>query len=218
MAARDDGEFELILGNKQLLSVLFIVIVLLGVFFTMGFLAGRSTGAATTVAQNKQADKPPLSVDAPNPAKDTIPPATEADTAEKPPERPVEQPIERQPEPVPQKQVEPPPAPKKETPKKEAAKKEAARPEPTRAAQGGYTQAPPAGTYLQAAATRRAEAESMLGAIAGKTGMRGYVTPSPKSSELFRVIIGPLGSNESVANARVKLIELGVKSPYVVKY
>ncbi|MBN9658709.1 MAG: SPOR domain-containing protein [Acidobacteria bacterium] len=219
MAARDDGEFELILGNKQLLSVLFIVIVLLGVFFTMGFLAGRSTGAGTTVAQNKQADKLPLSVDAPNPQKETIPPASDADMAEKPAEKaPVEQPVERQPEPAPQRQVEPPPAPKKETPKKEAAKKEAAKPEPVRAAQGGYTQTPPGGTYLQAAATRRAEAESMLGAIAGKTGLRGYVTPSPKSSELFRVIIGPLGSNESVANARVKLIELGVKSPYVVKY
>ncbi|MGC4052194.1 MAG: SPOR domain-containing protein [Paludibaculum sp.] len=218
MAARDDGEFELILGNKQLLSVLFIVIVLLGVFFTMGFLAGRSTGAGTTVAQNKQADKPPLSVDAPNPQKDTIPTATEPDTAEKPVEKQAEPPVERTPEPVPQKQVEPPPAPKKETLKKESARKEAPKPEPVRAAQGGYTQTPPGGTYLQAAATRRAEAESMLGAIVGKTGLRGYVTPSPKSSELFRVIIGPLGSNESVANARVKLIELGVKSPYVVKY
>ena len=40
MAGRDDGEFELILGNKQLLSVLFIVIVLLGVFWTGRKLAG----------------------------------------------------------------------------------------------------------------------------------------------------------------------------------
>ncbi|MGJ5817831.1 hypothetical protein [Paludibaculum fermentans] len=218
MAARDDGEFELILGNKQLLSVLFIVIVLLGVFFTMGFLAGRSTGAGTTVAQNKSVDKPPLAVDAPNPAKETIPAATEPETVEKPAEKPVDQPVERQPEPAPQKQVEPPPAPKKETPKKETAKKETPKPEPVRAAPAGFVQAPPAGTYLQAAATRRAEAESMLGAIGGKTGLHGYVTPSPKSSELFRVIIGPLGGNEAIASARVKLGELGVKSPYVVKY
>ena len=63
MAGRDDGEFELILGNKQLLSVLFIVIVLLGVFFAMGFLAGRTTGAGTAIAQSALQDRQPLSVD-----------------------------------------------------------------------------------------------------------------------------------------------------------
>ena len=31
------NEFELVLGNKQLLSVFFIVVILLGVFFTMGY-------------------------------------------------------------------------------------------------------------------------------------------------------------------------------------
>ena len=36
MPKNEDGEFELILANRQLLSVFFIVVVLLGVFFTMG--------------------------------------------------------------------------------------------------------------------------------------------------------------------------------------
>jgi hypothetical protein len=35
MPRNDDGEFELIMGNRQLLSVFFIVVILLGVFFTM---------------------------------------------------------------------------------------------------------------------------------------------------------------------------------------
>src|ERR671930_175914 len=43
MARSEDGEFELILGNKQLLSVFFIVVVLLGVFFTMGYIVGKNS-------------------------------------------------------------------------------------------------------------------------------------------------------------------------------
>ena len=44
MPKTEDGEFELILGNRQLLSVFFIVVVLLGVFFTMGYIVGRNSG------------------------------------------------------------------------------------------------------------------------------------------------------------------------------
>jgi hypothetical protein len=38
----DDGEFELILGNRQLMSVFFIVLILLGVFFALGYIVGRN--------------------------------------------------------------------------------------------------------------------------------------------------------------------------------
>ena len=48
MPRNDEGEFELILGNKQLLSVFFIVIILLGVFFTMGYIVGRNSGPPET--------------------------------------------------------------------------------------------------------------------------------------------------------------------------
>ena len=43
MTPDQDREFELVLGNKQLLSVLFVVFVLLGVFFAMGFVMGRNS-------------------------------------------------------------------------------------------------------------------------------------------------------------------------------
>ena len=42
MPRNDDGEFELILGNRQLMSVFFIVVILLGVFFAMGYIVGRN--------------------------------------------------------------------------------------------------------------------------------------------------------------------------------
>ncbi|MEO8130137.1 MAG: SPOR domain-containing protein [Bryobacteraceae bacterium] len=59
MPRNDDGEFELILGNKQLLSVFFIVIILLGVFFTMGYIVGRNSGAPETAKQATPIDAKP---------------------------------------------------------------------------------------------------------------------------------------------------------------
>ena len=41
MAKNEEGEFELVLGNRQLLSGFFIVVILFGVFFTMGYIVGR---------------------------------------------------------------------------------------------------------------------------------------------------------------------------------
>ena len=46
MPRNDDGEFELILGNRQLMSVFFIVVILLGVFFAMGYIVGRNSNTA----------------------------------------------------------------------------------------------------------------------------------------------------------------------------
>ena len=43
MAKNEDGEFELILGNRQLISVFLIVVILLGVFFSMGYIVGRNS-------------------------------------------------------------------------------------------------------------------------------------------------------------------------------
>jgi cell division protein FtsN len=42
VAANEEGEFELVLGNRQLLSVFFVAVLLLAVFFTMGYIVGRN--------------------------------------------------------------------------------------------------------------------------------------------------------------------------------
>lgn len=209
MAGRDDGEFELILGNKQLLSVLFIVIVLLGVFFAMGFLAGRTTGVAPTVAQTNPQDRQPLAVDSASSR-----PAVIADEKVEPAPGRLAEPVAAPPEPRRETKPEPVAPAKKEevAPAKPLPAKSA------RADSGGFIATPPAGTYLQAAATRRADAEAMLAGIRTKIGMSGYVTPAPKSAELFRVIVGPLATKSQQAECRVKLAEIGVKNPYLVNY
>ncbi len=56
MPRNEDGEFELVLGNKQLLTVFFIVVVLLGIFATMGYIVGRSTVPAPAGRQERGND------------------------------------------------------------------------------------------------------------------------------------------------------------------
>jgi len=75
MAKNEDGEFELILGNRQLLSVFFIVVVLLGVFFTMGYIVGRNSSPITpaeAVAARKEGK--PVVIDPPTPRESPKPP------------------------------------------------------------------------------------------------------------------------------------------------
>ena len=50
MRNKDTGEFELVLGNKQLLSGFFIVVLLLAVVFAMGYVVGRGTSKSAGVA------------------------------------------------------------------------------------------------------------------------------------------------------------------------
>ena len=66
MPKNEDGEFELILGNRQLLSVFFIVVVLLGVFFTMGYIVGRNSTPVQVEARTRDAKT--VAVDSTRPA------------------------------------------------------------------------------------------------------------------------------------------------------
>lgn len=70
--AQTEGEKELVLGNKQLISLFFVVVALLGVFFALGYMMGRPSGkqaaaspettpaaTAVTAAPQTQAPEPP---------------------------------------------------------------------------------------------------------------------------------------------------------------
>ena len=63
MPRTEDGEFELVMGNKQLLSVFFLVVVLLGVFFTMGYIVGRNSTPLLAAEQPAPKNPPPIVVD-----------------------------------------------------------------------------------------------------------------------------------------------------------
>jgi cell division septation protein DedD len=203
MPERSEGEFEFTLGNRQLFSVLFIVVVLLGLFFAMGFLAGRST-APEPVKTVAKADQGPLRVDS-GPAA----PVTQTEAA-KPVETPTELPAE---------------AAKPEPAKPEPAKPEPVKAEPPKAVEqkpvvpakaGGVVDAPPAGRYLQVAATVLNDAQTLRLQLAERR-LAAIIAPSSKP-EYVRVLVGPLADNDAITAAREELKKIGIASPYLVSY
>ncbi|MGH9672311.1 MAG: hypothetical protein ACRD44_03960, partial [Bryobacteraceae bacterium] len=151
MARTDNGDFELILGNRQLLAVFFIVVVLLGVFFVMGYIVGRNTmpqmAGQPDPAEIARAN--PIVVE---PAGGAPPAATQRKPIEPGPSKPAPPPETKEP-------AKPPPTPAQgaakpapEPTKTPEPKPRAFEPEPS----GGE----PAGgsTYLQVAATKKPEA------------------------------------------------------------
>jgi cell division septation protein DedD len=175
----EDGEFELILANRQLLSVFFIVVVLFGVFFTMGYIVGRNSGPAQVdVASTHKTEAKPIVVDSPAPqetsAPASAPPATTPAPVSTRPQQPPEE-----------AKVEPKPVPRREEPKKKEAPAPKERPAPASAA-------PAAGqTYLQLVATAKAEADVMVDVLHQKN-FKAIAVQIPEKPELYRVLVGPL--------------------------
>jgi cell division septation protein DedD len=163
----EDGEFELILGNRQLLSVFFIVVILLGVFFTMGYIVGRNSGpVAAEATPVPSVDARPAAVEEPASTSAPAPvPSTPTETAPQQP-APAEPAAEREPEP-----------PRRE-PKTEPS-----------TVTGSH---PAAGqTYLQLAATSQHEADIMVDVLRKKK-FRAMAAEIEEKPGTFRVLVGPI--------------------------
>ncbi len=206
MPTNEEGEFELVLGNRQLLSVFFIVVVLLGVFFTMGYILGRNTGPKTEMAAARparpievppSASSSPAAVDLSKPSASNKP---EPAVAKPEPAKP--EPVKPEPPKAEPKKPEPEPVVKAE-PKPEPAKPKPA-PEPKKAepSQGGK------GTYLQVSATTKKDGEALVAKL-GASGFSAMTTPVP-NSDLVRVLVGPIAD---MADTRAKLKAAGYADP-----
>src|SRR6185295_3509878 len=75
---KSEGEYELVLGNRQLLSAFFIIVILFGVFFTMGYVVGRNSAPSSvaTITPPTVATSVKPEVVPPAAAQPTTPPAT----------------------------------------------------------------------------------------------------------------------------------------------
>jgi outer membrane biosynthesis protein TonB len=213
MPVRKDNEFEFVLGNRQLFSVLAIIVLLLGVFFAMGFFAGRSVGQAGAKAEEAQrhpADNTPIVLDS------SAKPETAPESAAPQPSPAVGEsaPAKESPPPEPA----PPKADQKETLPRPAAKPPAPAPEPKQPAEQSLDSVtnPGPGLYLQVAATTLSEARAMA-ALLRKSGLSTALAPSAKP-ELVRVLVGPFASAEASNQARGKLRDLGVNPPIAKRY
>ena len=176
MPRNEDGEFELVLVNRQLLSVFFIVVILLGVFFTMGYIVGRnSTPAGPEISSTRRGDTTPLVVDGPARTGDAPPSqGASAPAAAVSPQQPITTEAQRAAalEPV-----------------KEPARAESARREPAKSIASDQ---PVAGQpYLQLAATSQHEADIMVDVLRQKS-FKAMAAEIPEKPGTFRVLVGPV--------------------------
>src|SRR5215469_1422032 len=201
MKNNETGEFELVLGNRQLLSGFFIVVLLFGVAFAMGYIVGRnSTPSQRSQAEAAAGSAAPVPKERPEPAPaaSTPPPAqtstdatpaaqqpaaeTAASSAVTPPAQsttPPAQPAAQPPSPA------TPPAPSAETP----------------------ADAPP-GSYWQVIATsNRTAAEALQQSLKDK----GFpVTLGPGPNNLVRVLVGPYSDTATMGRAKTQLEAAGL--------
>jgi len=177
---KEAGEFEIVLGNRQLLSGFFIVALLFGVAFAMGYIVGRNS----MPSQKLQAETAASAAIAAQPARPE--PATPAppSAAEQPPEPSAEQPASEAP-------AQPTTQPAKEGP-------------------AAAVSEPPAdsdsGTYWQVSAVSESNAEIFAKALQDK----GFpVSLSPGPTNLVRVLVGPYPDTQSLGRAKSDLEHAG---------
>jgi cell division septation protein DedD len=210
MPRNDDGEFELVLGNRQLLSGFFIVVILFGVFFTMGYIVGRHSAPVTPVVSAERGgpgDAKSGGDERPAPA----PGQAEVVTDSK---KPVESaPAETKPAAESAKPVETKPAaaPPKPEPKKEIVKAEK---KPAPEPKGG---SPVKGeVYLQVSAPRKEAASGVLDALR-KKGMEPTTAPGPNDATV-RILVGPFKDTAAMGKTRAELEAAGFKGIFQKRY
>jgi cell division septation protein DedD len=181
MKNKETGEFELLVGNGQIISGFFILALLLAVFFAMGYIVARAKyqqepGAATTLAANPPSDSrgpaaapatPPATLprDTSKPADDGQPPALTQPAQEAKPEK-----TEASPEPVPAETAQ--------------------------------------GIYWQISATVNQDAARALLQTIKDMGLP--VTLSPGPNNFTRVLVGPYSDTATLAHVKTQLENAGL--------
>lgn len=209
MAKNEEGEIDLTIGNKQLLSIVFILFVLFGVVFSMGYFVGRASSAGDTTSAAKPADAMPAAgrPEAAGPAAPAQPSA--AAPTETAPEQPAVEPGEA-------RVTEAPPVARAPAPAPAPVERPAAKPvEPVKTA---VAAAPAAGTtYLQVAAKVRRDQAQMLADVLRGKGFRTVVLPM-EDPDLYRTLVGPLNGASEIAKTKADIeAVLGIK-PYLKKF
>ncbi len=209
MPRNEEGEYELILDNKKLLSIFFVVVVLLGVGFTLGFVLGRSSGQVAAGLPESASEKAP-------------PEKAAAKTPGEPPASPAPSPRDTG-KPDPAGASAPPPAettPARATERatRAAEKEPEARPKKESAGTVPYrTGVPPAGSaFIQVASVSRSDAEMEATTLAEK-GYPTWVAPGDKD-DVFRVLVGPFTETAGLSKAKASLEQLGFKRAFKKEY
>lgn len=181
-----DGEKELVLGNKQLVSFFFVVLALCGVFFALGYMIGRNSSKTTVLGSDTGTTGSTAATVSPMPRNQDSEPLRVSETA-----------------PVPVPAAADVPAPARTEPVSEAPRENSARETPVR-----EIAAPEAGAlYLQVTALRRGDAENLVKTLR-EQNFPALLAASSKP-DLFRVMVGPYHQTALVADAKARLKTLG---------
>jgi len=217
--SKTEGEYELVLGNRQLLSAFFIIVILFGVFFTMGYVVGRNStpGAAvtSTVAANQRPESAPASNAAPPATSTSAAPPKEDVKESAPAETKTDEPKPVETKPVETKPVETTPVtpPEKPAPKAKVRETPPARAPATKPAQrsGGAVDVNPGpgNMYLQVMAVEMPQASVVVDTLKQK-GFPAVLAQSPNPT-LFRVMVGPYKDAASLGKGKAALENAGFK-------
>jgi cell division protein FtsN len=188
--SKTDGEYELVLGNRQLLSAFFIIVIMFGVFFTMGYVVGRNSMPGAPSAANTAAttQRPEAASPAPPPqeaAKETPPAETK--------------PVETQPA-----------TPTQPEPSRRAASRPAPPPRVDQAPGAAEAVKPgPGNMYLQVAAAAQPQAGVVVDTLKQK-GFPALLAQGPNPT-LFRVMVGPFADAAGLGKAKAELENAGFR-------
>ena len=226
MSSTSETETEILLGNRHLLAIFFVLAILLGIAFTGGYMVGRnssdkkiaplaaattdpaastngggaSPGATTSMETHSLPPAGSEQADTSDQTHTLQPPPTDAAPGAKD-EPPLGTPKE---EPV----AKAPPVPQASQPKPLAS-----HPKPVSAFSG-----PQSGqTFLQVAAVGHTEAEA-LAEVLSKKGFRAHAVPKPGSGEIYRVLIGPMHDTSDLSTTRDSLRNAGFTKIFVQRY
>lgn len=201
MRNNDTGEFELVVGNRQLLSGFFIVVLLFAVAFAMGYVVGQNSPRSTKLGSETAAANTPVPVpDASRPA-----PAANAAPADAP--KPAD--ADAQP-PADGSAAAPAEAEAAPHPTTQPARDTAA----AKADAGTTTTQLAPGTYWQAIAVQQHEAEVMATGLREK-GLSVVLSPGPKG--LTRVLVGPYNNKEALGRAKTEIENATGLHPFLFK-
>jgi cell division septation protein DedD len=203
----ENDQKEIVLGNKQLLSIFFIVIAMLGVAFTLGYMIGRNTANVSAAGVS------PVNPSIPTPS----PRAASNPPVDRPPANtPVDPPAVQD--------SNPPdaPAPKEVAVTGTRAAKPYGDPAKAPETETAHATADPVATpaagsppYLQVAAMKMADAQHMVTVLRGR-GFPALVGESPKEG-LFRVLVGPYKDMAALVDAKQRLKAAGFDNPMIAR-
>ena len=211
MRSSGNSETEILLGNKHLLGIFFVIAILLGVAFTGGYMVGRNT-----------AEKRPAAVSAGTPDAAAAPATPSSLETHSVPPVPGEAGASERADPPTKADTHVP----ESTPAQEAPLGSPKR-KPTTAApaatapameSGASSYLPQTGqTFLQVAAVGRNESDAIADVL-NKKGFHAHSVAKPGSTTIYRVLIGPIRDTADLSSTRDQLRSNGFRDVIVQRY